>query len=116
MTKSILVVDDDFDDATKTKKVLEKAKYDVQTATNGAKALDMLDTHKFDLILIDIRMPTLSGYDLLQLMRERLNGSSKLIFVSVVPKKDVDMKDIDGFIQKPFSEKTLLAGIKKSLK
>jgi CheY-like chemotaxis protein len=115
MPKKILVVDDSFEDLEQMKAVLEKAGYSVKAATNGAEALDVLRADGFELILIDIKMPTLSGYDLLRLLRERLNHNSKMVYVSIVPKKEVAMDDVDGFVQKPFNEKSLLAEIKRVL-
>lgn len=115
MKKKILVVDDDSSDLALIKKSLEKD-YDVELATNGAEAIDFINNIKFNLILIDIKMPTLSGYDLLRLMRERLDHKVKMIYVSIVPKKSVDLKDVDGFVQKPFSPAILLKEVKKILK
>ncbi len=116
MAKKILVIDDEFDDLNATKVILEKENFDVETATNGAQAIDLLRSHKFDMVLLDIKMPTLSGYDLLRILRERLNHKVKMIYISIVPKQDVDMEDIDGFIQKPFSPKSLMEGINKVFK
>ena len=53
---------------------------------------------------------------ILRLMRERLNHKVKMIYVSIVPEKEVNMDNIDGFIQKPFSPESLIAGVKKVLK
>jgi CheY-like chemotaxis protein len=114
MVKNILIVDDNFEDLNLMKSVLTHEGYDVSGATNGAKAMDLLD-QKFDLILIDIQMPTLSGYDLMRLIREQLKRKSKIIYVSVIPKKQVDMNNIDGFVQKPFKTATFLKSIKSKL-
>jgi CheY-like chemotaxis protein len=111
--KKILIVDDSFDDLDFMKDTLSKAGYNVVAATNGAKALDLLVDDGFALILIDIKMPTLSGYDLLRLLRERVNHSAKMVYISVVRKKDVDMNDIDGFIQKPVNAEHLIKSVKK---
>ena len=111
VAKKILVVDDDFKDLNLMKSVLEHEGYEVHGATNGAKAIDMLGT-RFDLILIDIQMPTLTGYDLMRLIREKINGKSNLVYVSVVPKKNVDMSNVDGFIQKPFKTPSFIKLIK----
>ncbi len=116
MVKEILVVDDDFDDLKTMKTLLEKEGHKVEAATNGAKALDALIGDGFDLILIDIKMPTLSGFDLLRLLREKLNHKVKMVYVSIVPEKEVVMDDVDGFIQKPFSPETFLAKVKKSIR
>lgn len=114
MAKKILIVDDDPEDLETMRIVLEKEKYDVITADNGVDALDSLKKLKLDLVLIDIKMPNLSGYDLLRLLREKLNHKVKMIYISIVPKGEVDMDDIDGFIQKPFMPKNLAIEVKKS--
>lgn len=116
MAKKILIVDDDSQDLEVMKKLLENSDFFVTTAKNGAEALDMLDYDKFDLILIDIILPTLSGYDLLRLAREKFNHGMKILFVSVVKKNEVDFKDVDGFIQKPINKTEFIKTIKKVLK
>lgn len=112
----ILVIDDDVEDLDTSKAILEAEKYKVITASDGAEALDSLRKDGFDLILIDVQMPTLSGYDLLRLLRERLNHDAKMIYCTIVPRKEVDMEDIDGFIQKPFSPKEFIKEVKRVLK
>ena len=116
MVKKILIVDDDLNDLETMKIVLEKEKYHVDTADNGADALDLIRSEKPDLILIDIKMPTLSGYDLLRLLRERLNHKVKMIYASIIPNSDVDLTDIDGFVQKPFMPAGLIKELKRILK
>jgi CheY-like chemotaxis protein len=113
MVKRILVVDDDQEDLNTMKTVLKKESYEIVTATDGAKALEELKGDGFSLILIDIQMPTLSGYDLLRLMRERLNHKVKMIYISIVPEQEVNMDDVDGFIQKPFSTEDLINKVKE---
>jgi|SRR3989344_685876 len=116
MAQKILVVDDNISDLKTMGEILRKTGYKVVTASNGATAFDTLKNNKFDLILIDILMPTLSGYDLLRLLRERLNGNARMVFVSIVPKKEVDMTDIDGFIQKPFNIRDFVREVKSALR
>ncbi len=114
--KKILIVDDDIKDSELMREILEKEKYKVDVANNGATALDFMNDSEYSLILIDIKLPTLTGYDLLRLLRERIDGKSKMVYVTVVPKKDVDMYKCDGFIQKPFSKETFLKKVKSVLK
>ncbi|MEK6885564.1 MAG: response regulator [Nanoarchaeota archaeon] len=116
MAKTILIIDDDINDTETMKLVLEKEKYKILTADNGADALDCIKDNRPDAILLDIKMPTLSGYDLLRLLRERLNHKVKMIYVSIIPKCDVDLRDIDGFVQKPFMPANLIKEVKKALK
>tara|TARA_Y100000310_G_C20617090_1_gene781213 strand:+ start:1044 stop:1391 length:348 start_codon:yes stop_codon:yes gene_type:complete len=111
----ILVVDDDKADLETMKTLLEKENYDVVTAVDGSQALENLTEDDLDLVLVDIKMPTLSGYDLLRLMREKVNHHVKMIYVSIVPEKDVSMEDIDGFIQKPFNPDDFLNKVKEVL-
>jgi len=46
-------------------------------------------------------------------LREKVNHSAKMIYISIVKKKDVDMTDIDGFIQKPVNAEHLIKSVKK---
>ncbi len=112
----VLVVDDLYDDLLAIKTALEKGGYEVETATNGARALDLTKADKFDLITVDINMPTVSGYDLLRLLKDKINGKSKIIYITIVPKKNVDLSNVDGFVQKPFGSANLLKEVKKVLK
>lgn len=111
--KKILIVDDDLDDLRTMKTILEEKGYKANTVSDGTKALELLSRNGFDLILIDIKMPSLSGYDLLRLLREKLNHDAKMVYVSIIPEKEIDRRDIDGFIQKPFSPDSFLNGVKK---
>ncbi len=113
MVKKVLLVDDDFNYLQRAKKLLEKESIEVHVATNGALAWDLFKLEKFNLVLLDIKMNTLSGYDLARLLRERLNGKCKLAFVSIVPKKEVNLSKVDGFIQKPFDESEYVKIVKK---
>ena len=115
MGGKVLIVDDNAEDLEKMKSLVESAGHEVVTASDGASALDALNEGGFDGILIDIKMPTLSGYDLLRLMREKVNGKIKLAYVSIVPKDEVDMDGIDGFIQKPFSDGEFLKKVNDCL-
>jgi len=115
MGGKILIIDDNKEDLSVMKSLLEKEDHIVKIAENGADGLDALKADGFSLILIDIKMPTLSGYDLLRLLREKLNHKVKMIYISIVPEQEVDMEDIDGFIQKPFSPETFLEEVNKVL-
>jgi two-component system response regulator SaeR len=112
---SVLIVDDNFDDLSSMKAVLEGKGFKVSTATNGAQAIDAISSHKFDVFLVDVMMPTLSGYDLVRLLRAKQNGGAKIVFVSIVPRQEVTPSDVNGFIQKPFSPAGLVSEVKRVL-
>ena len=116
MAKNIIVVDDDPDDRGTMQTILEKNKYNVTAVDDGEKAISLIQKKKFDLVLLNIIMPKLSGFDVLKILRKEANPKLKIVFVSIMPEKEVYHDNIDGFIQKPFSPRTFLAKIKGVLK
>ncbi len=94
------------------KSVLQEAKFEVETVSDGAECLDIFEVFNPDLVLIDIKMPTLSGYDLARLLKERANKGVKLIYVSILPEGNVPVGEVDGFVQKPFSPEGLVEAVK----
>ena len=115
MTKNILVIDDDFDDLETMKTILKKEGFEVKATTNSADAMGLLTVNNFDLILINIRMSTLTGYELLTTVKEKLNNNPKIVYVSNVSEQEVILEDADGFIQKPFLPETFIAKIRMVL-
>ena len=117
MKAKVLIVDDEQSDLHSMQQILEKEGYAVSTANNGAKAIDFLEQDTFNLVLLDIKMPTLTGYDLLQLFKDRDCHHGKIALVSVVSRTEVaettDLSQIDGFVQKPIDTATFLATVKK---
>lgn len=106
--KTILIVDDHEDDLKSMSQILEKEGYDVLLCNGGTRALETLGQNNVDIILMDIMMPILSGYDLLKILRERLAQDIPIVFVSVKSPKEVDLTRVDGFVQKPFSPSALV--------
>jgi CheY-like chemotaxis protein len=68
---SLLVVDDDEMNRDMLSRRLERRGYTVTNAADGQRALAMLDTQTFDLVLLDIMMPGISGLEVLRILRER---------------------------------------------
>ena len=68
---AILIVDDDPVNLQVLETILPSEHYDVTTATSGKEALALLDTQEWDLIISDIMMPQMSGYELTRIIRER---------------------------------------------
>lgn len=68
---SIIAVDDDPVNLNILQELLSDECYDVCTATNGSQALSMLDSREWDLIIADVMMPQMSGYELTRIVRER---------------------------------------------
>ena len=68
-SRRILVVDDDADIQVLTSTVLASAGYDVATASNGREAIAMVRAATYDLVLLDINMPEVTGWETLRLLR-----------------------------------------------
>ena len=114
MAKTILVVDDEADNRTTVKTVLEKEGYKVETAISGDDCLKKLKTIKPELILMDIMMPGTPVKDIIP----KIKGS-KIAYLSVVRTSEAEKEDLMGsknivdFIQKPFDINELIQKVKK---
>ncbi|MFH0799835.1 MAG: response regulator [Pseudomonadota bacterium] len=119
--KRILIIDDEREIADLLKVRLEMANYEVLTANDGQEGLDRARSDKPDLILLDVMMPKLNGY---QACRELKNSeSTKNIPVMILTAKTQDSdkfwgKEVgaDDFITKPFESSNLLKKVKGLLK
>lgn len=108
-----MVVDDEWDTLESVKNVLEKAGFEVDCVSNGRECIEKAKLKKYDLILIDIYMPIMDGEELFKALRKTINHLTPLVYITIKPKAEVDISDIDGFIQKPFENKELVEQIKK---
>ena len=72
MKSKILVVDDEMDIRELVRYYLDKEGFDVIEAENGKKALDIIENEYIDLAIIDIMMPIMNGFDLVEEMKEFL--------------------------------------------
>lgn len=114
----ILIVDDDPDIRNILELYLEKEGFKIITANEGSKAIHAIDTHSPDLIILDIMMPGLDGYETCQAIREKTDAP--ILFLSA---KEDDFDKIlglrlggDDYITKPFSPGVLVARIKAHLR
>jgi len=114
----VLVVDDEQDTRKLVRLTLERRGWTVKEAAGGEEALQLLGQEHFDLVLLDIMMPRVSGYDVLQRMRSDERHNTKVVFLTAKGRSgEVDYGlelGADGYIVKPFSTRELfdyLSGI-----
>ena len=119
-TISILVVDDEPDLLDNISLALEAEDYQVLTANNGSEALEILAAQPVNLILADIAMPDMNGYQLYQQVRQ--NSAWVLIpFIFLTARTmDSDIRygkelGVDDYLTKPIRTKDLLAAIRGKL-
>lgn len=116
----ILIVDDNATNRDVLQRRLAREGYEVQCAADGRQALDMLAERSFDLVLLDIMMPVLNGYQVL----ERLKQSAALrdipvIMISAIDEVDSIVRCIElgaeDYLPKPFNPVLLRARVAASL-
>lgn len=116
---NILVVDDDKNTRRLYKAVLENANYNVFTAENGEDAFEVMDKEHIDLIVLDIMMPRMDGYEFTKIVRDS-RETLPILMVSAkqLPedKKKGFLVGTDDYITKPVDEEEMLLRIKALLR
>ena len=123
MSMNILIVDDYMVNRIILKEIIEDTGYVVFEATNGKEALDLLQDNKIDLILMDIEMPVMNGFEATKAIKNDKNQLIKRIKVIGITAHDIndssleisDFSIFDGFISKPFTLEYVLECVKKNL-
>ncbi len=117
----ILVVDDNMKNLQIIGKILKQEGYRVEFATDGENALEWIDQQDFNLILLDIMMPGMSGYEVCERIKQ--NEEKKDIPVIFLTSKTDEESMVKGFdlgaidyVAKPFNKKELLARVSTQLK
>ena len=120
MAKAILVADDDPDILSIVSMSLETQGYTVYKATNGREAVDLARQHHPDLVLMDMMMPVVSGYEAVGELKA--DASTKDITIVGLSAKAMatDMEratdvGIDGYITKPFRIAQVLSVVESYL-
>ena len=114
----ILVIDDEENVRRFLQQILSKAGYSVVTASDGREALNKLVHSNFNLVLLDIRMPGLDGFQTLEQIRER-SGIPVIMLsriVDVITVSDTLGLGADDYVRKPFRRLELLARIEAKLR
>ncbi|MBW2704825.1 MAG: response regulator [Deltaproteobacteria bacterium] len=120
MPKEILIVDDEPSIVVPIQFLMEQQGYSVLVAENGEDALDVIYKYKPDLILLDIMLPRIDGYEVCEIVR--LNPeyrTTKIIFLTAKGREVEIAKGLalgaDAYITKPFSNTELIAKVKELL-
>lgn len=115
----ILVVDDDKNTRLLLKAVIQSENYQVFTAENGAKALQVMDREHIDLVVLDVMMPEMDGYEFTRTLRESDNNLP-ILMVSAkqlpADKQKGFLVGTDDYMTKPIDETEMLLRIKALLR
>jgi DNA-binding response OmpR family regulator len=107
----ILVVEDDEALRTLTRMALEDEGYEVITAENGATALRLLQANHPQLILLDLRMPVMDGWEFGRHYREQSASSAPIVVLTAGSDRSLNLKglQVDAILPKPYDVEDLLS-------
>jgi two-component system alkaline phosphatase synthesis response regulator PhoP len=121
MTKTVLIVDDEKDIRDLLAYNLSKEGFAVFTAADGNEALSMIEKHPISLVVLDIMMPGLDGYEVCKVIRS--NEATAHLPVLFLTAKSAEVDQIlglelgaDDYIQKPVSPRILVARVKSVMR
>ena len=110
----ILVIDDDPDVLSTVVDILEFEGYPVERATNGAEGLKVLERTRPRLVLLDMRMPVLNGWDFARILKERGIQLPILVMTAAQDARRWAQEiGAQGYISKPFELPDLLAAVER---
>jgi two-component system, response regulator YesN len=121
-TKTILIVDDEPRTRQGLKKNLDtwaNGNYQIMTASNGEEAIQLMKAHKVHILITDIRMPEITGLELLKIAKE-LNIFPVIIVISAYSEFEYAQEalrlGVINYLLKPISKKALIEAVEEALK
>jgi DNA-binding response OmpR family regulator len=116
MSKTVLIADDEPNIVISLEFLLEQAGYQVMGAHDGQEALEAIQRQPPDLVLLDVMMPRLSGFDVCQKIRENPQWQHIRVVMLTAKGREVEISKglalgANAYITKPFSTQALLAQI-----
>ncbi|WP_151703496.1 response regulator transcription factor [Nitrincola alkalilacustris] len=119
MTK-VLVVDDEPNILLSLEFLMEQAGFDVFTADDGETALEVIDRERPDLVLLDISLPGISGFDVLEKIRSSDDFKKLQVIMLTAHGREVEREKglalgADDYITKPFSTQALVNKVRNLL-
>src|SRR5687767_8272769 len=118
MSERILVVEDSATQAEALRGLLVEAGYDVTVATSGEAALEVYDGEAFDLVMSDIIMPGISGFELCDRIKSAPNPTAVILLTSLSHPKDIVrglQVRADNYVTKPYRKDALLTRVERVL-
>ena len=121
MPKKILAVDDERHIVRLVQVNLERAGYTVVTAFNGKEALEQVEAEQPDLVVLDVMMPYMDGFEVLQNLRKNQNTRDLPVIMLTAKAQDADVfrgwqSGVDCYLTKPFNPMELISFVKRIFK
>jgi len=120
MPKRVLIVDDDEMVLMALEELLRPEGYEIQAVSSAAKALRLLDEGDYDLLMLDIIMPEMNGFDLCKKIREKENcKGTPIVFLSAKSKEEDSARGLEVganlFLSKPISPDKLIKIVSRTI-
>jgi DNA-binding response OmpR family regulator len=120
MTKKVLVVDDEPNIVMSLRFLMEREGYQVEVAPTGEAALGALAREPADLVLLDVMMPDLDGFEVCQRIRTNRAWSATKVIMLTAKGREVEREKglalgADAYVTKPFSTHDLVVRVKQML-
>lgn len=118
--RKILIVDDELSILIPLQFLMEKSGYQAVLAQSGKEAIDKITESKPDLILLDIMLPDLDGYEIFEIIRSNQEWQSIKVIFLTAKNREVDIArgltlGAEAYITKPFSNARLVEKIRQLL-
>jgi len=120
MSKTVLIADDEPNIVISLEFLLEQDGYRVLVARDGNEALEAIEREVPDLVLLDVMLPRLSGYDVCQRIRENPAWTKTRVIMLTARGREVEVTKglalgADAYVTKPFSTRDLLDQVRRQL-
>src|SRR5512141_2052143 len=121
MAKRILVVDDEKHIVRLVQVNLERQGYEVVTANDGKEALEKVESERPDLVVLDVMMPYMDGFEVLQNLRRNPSTRDIPVIMLTAKAQDQDVfrgwqSGVDCYLTKPFNPMELISFVKRIFK
>ena len=121
MPKKILAVDDERHIVRLVQVNLERAGYEVVTAFDGKDALEKVASEQPDLVVLDVMMPYMDGFEVLQNLRKNQSTRDLPVIMLTAKAQDADVfrgwqSGVDCYLTKPFNPMELISFVKRIFK
>lgn len=121
MPKKILAVDDERHIVRLVQVNLQRAGYEVVTAFDGKEALEKIKSEKPDLVVLDVMMPYMDGFEVLQTLRKDPETRELPVIMLTAKAQDADVfrgwqSGVDCYLTKPFNPMELISFVRRIFK
>lgn len=120
MSARVLIVDDEPNIVISLEFLMRHEGYEVEVASDGEEALELLASFQPDLVLLDVMMPKLSGFDVLQRIRNDAEFPNPVVVMLTARGREAEAEKgkalgADEYVTKPFATRDLVAVVHRAL-